>query len=140
MVYIFQTNIVEKKQIQLGLTKIQGLGRKSSQRIAENLGISKSTKMKSLNLSMIQQLTYFINQNFKVGSELLLKSNENIKRLVRISCYRGFRHTGGLPTRGQRTHTNANTCRRLKSKTHSFYKKLAKPQLIQKNKVSNRKK
>ena len=64
----------------------------------------------------IKAITDFIDNYYVIGNKLTREKTNNIKRLIKISSYRGFRHVKGLPSRGQRTHTNAKTSRKFKLK------------------------
>ena len=114
MVYILNTNLKKKKPVTKALTDIFGLGKKLSKQICDQLGISSKLKIKQLTNIQLELLTQLINQNYKISSELKRNNKKNIERLIRIASYRGFRHSQGLPVRGQKTHGNAQTCRKLK--------------------------
>ncbi len=114
MVYLFQTNIKDSKKINVGLRKIYGIGKTFSKKITEQLGMSHRVKISRLSNAQLQYITRVISNSFNIGSQVKQERNENIRRLIRISCYRGFRHVNRLPVRGQRTRDNAQTCRKLK--------------------------
>lgn len=116
MVYIFNTNIKNEKKINKALYKIYGIGKNLNLQICDLLGISSNIRVKQLKNLQIEDLIFLINQNYIFGSELKRKSRQNIKRLIKIASYRGFRHIQGLPVRGQRTHTNSQTIRKFKFK------------------------
>ena len=113
MVYLFQTIINDNQSIKKGLQKLYGIGPKSSQRIAELLGVSSKTKIDQLSQNQIQEIKSLISKNFKINNVLKRVKSENIRRLIEISSYRGFRHVKALPTRGQRTRDNARTAKKL---------------------------
>ena len=113
MVYLFQTFIKDNKSLQMGLQKLFGIGSKSSKKIAESLGVCAKTRLDQLGQYQIQRLKRAILHEYDVGSSLEQRLLSNINRLVLISSYRGFRHIENLPTRGQRTHDNARTVRKL---------------------------
>ena len=119
MVYLFQTFIKDNKSLQTGLQKLYGIGPKFSKRIAESLGISPKTKMYQLSQYQIQHLRRLILHEYSIGSTLKRDYLGNIRSLVQMSSYRGFRHIEGLPTRGQRTRDNAKTAKRLLNSTSS---------------------
>ena len=83
-------------------------------------------KVKDLNEIDISKLNTHITQNYKVEGELRREVQENIRRLIEINCYRGYRHRRKLPVRGQRTRTNARTRRGVR-KTIGSVKPGAKP-------------
>jgi small subunit ribosomal protein S13 len=82
---------------------------KSAKDIIKNLKIKEDKKVKDLSPEEIQTLNDYIPKNYKVEGDLRKEVSSNIKRLVDINCYRGYRHKRGLPVRGQRTRTNART-------------------------------
>nr|YP_010470400.1 ribosomal protein S13 [Symbiochloris sp. SG-2018]UVF37888.1 ribosomal protein S13 [Symbiochloris sp. SG-2018] len=113
MVYLFQTIINDNQSIKKGLQKLYGIGPKSSQRIAELLGVSSKTRIDQLSQNQIEEIKSLISKNFKINNVLKRVKSENIRRLIEISSYRGFRHVKALPTRGQRTRDNARTAKKL---------------------------
>lgn len=116
MVYIFSTNLENRKKVEVALQGIYGIGSKQAFDICAQLGISHSIRIKQLTTTQLEKLTNLIGQNKVLGIELKQQKRKNIQRLVKIACYRGFRHTEGLPCRGQRTHGNGRTARKMKSK------------------------
>lgn len=114
MLYLLNTNLNARKKLYLALTEIYGLGKHNSSQICDLLGISGDRRLKQLSSSQIEQLTQLVNQNYNFGSEIKRSTIKNIQRLIKIASYRGFRHIEGLPVRGQRTHGNSKTRRRLK--------------------------
>lgn len=91
------------------MTYIHGIGHSSARKILEKTGIDGSMKSKALTEEDTIKLRGVIESEFKVEGSLRSEVSGNIKRLMDIGCYRGFRHRRGLPARGQRTHTNART-------------------------------
>ncbi|MBU1177349.1 MAG: 30S ribosomal protein S13 [Patescibacteria group bacterium] len=104
-------NIPENKRIEIALTYIYGIGLSLSQKILSNLKINSSIRTNKLSDDEINRLRDEIEKEYKVEGGLRQEKMMNIKRLKDISCYRGVRHTKGLPTRGQRTKTNTRTVR-----------------------------
>ncbi len=102
-------DVPKEKRIEIALTYIYGIGRATSNKILKVVGISPDTRAKDLNEEEVSKLTSVIQQQEKVEGDLRRDISSNIKRLMDISSYRGFRHKRGLPVRGQRTHTNART-------------------------------
>jgi small subunit ribosomal protein S13 len=97
--------------VEIGLTRIFGIGRTLSNRILQETGVSPNTRVKNLRDDEIIKIRTIIDRDFKVEGELRKETSMNIKRLMDIGCYRGMRHRMGLPVRGQRTKTNARTRR-----------------------------
>jgi len=105
------TNIPVDKRIEIALTYIYGIVLSSSKKILSNLKINSSTRTNKLSNNEIDCLRDAIEKKYKVEGELRQEKMMNIKRLKDIGCYRGVRHTKGLPVRGQRTKTNTRTIR-----------------------------
>jgi len=102
-------DIPRNKRIEISLTYIHGLGRKSSQKILDQLSINRDTRTQDLNDDQINAIRKLIDTNHTVEGDLRRLVQSNIKRLMDLGCYRGLRHRKGLPARGQRTKTNART-------------------------------
>jgi small subunit ribosomal protein S13 len=113
---ILNVNLPRDKSILIGLTYIKGIGFSRSKIICANLKINSSIKLGDLSKENIKDITDFIDNYYIIGNKLNRDKLNNIKKLIKISSYRGFRHVKGLPLRGQRTHTNAKTSRKLKVK------------------------
>ncbi len=109
MARIAGVDLPREKRVEIGLTYIFGLGRKSVQDILTATGISYDTRIKDLTEDEVSKLRDYIDQNFTVEGDLRRSVALDIKRLTEIGCYRGVRHRKGLPVRGQRTKTNART-------------------------------
>jgi small subunit ribosomal protein S13 len=99
------------KRIEIGLTYIYGIGRTRATKILEQLRIDPATKVKDLTDDEALRIQRVINQEGRVEGDLRKAMSLDIKRLIEIGSYRGMRHRRNLPTRGQRTHTNARTRR-----------------------------
>ncbi len=97
------------KRIEIGLTYIYGIGRSKSKLILEEAKIDKDKKVKALSEDEINKIRQIIEKREKIEGDLRKEVTMNIKRLIDIGCYRGFRHKRKLPVRGQRTKTNART-------------------------------
>lgn len=109
MARIAGINIPPHKHAEIGLTAIFGIGRNRARKICEASGIAYSKKIKDLTDGDLEKIRVQIEQ-FTIEGDLRRETTMNIKRLMDIGCYRGFRHRrGGLPVRGQRTRTNART-------------------------------
>jgi len=99
------------KRIEIGLTYIYGIGPTRSKRILNEAGISPDVRVKDLSEEEVSRISKVIDAAGGVEGDLRQEISMNIKRLMDIGSYRGFRHRRGLPVRGQRTHTNARTRR-----------------------------
>lgn len=107
---IVGVDVPKEKRIELALTYIYGIGRTLSNRILKEADISPDRRAKDLNEDEISKITNVIQKNgYKIEGVLRRDTAANIKRLIEIGSYRGFRHRRGLPVRGQRTRTNART-------------------------------
>lgn len=97
------------KRIEIALTYIYGVGKKTSDKILAELEIDPSTKAKDLLDADVNRIREYIEKDIRVEGDLRRQVSLNIKRLMDLGTYRGMRHRKGLPSRGQRTHTNART-------------------------------
>ena len=109
MARIAGVDLPRDKRIEIGLTYIFGIGRSSAQKILEQAGVDPDTRAHALTEEQVTQLRGIIETNYKVEGSLRGEVNMNIRRLMDIGSYRGLRHRRGLPTRGQRTRTNARS-------------------------------
>lgn len=109
MARIAGVDIPRHKRVEIALTYIYGIGRSSSTRILSALNINKDLRTQELNDDQINAIRKYIDAKFMVEGDLRRSVQADIKRLVDLGCYRGIRHRKGLPTRGQRTKTNART-------------------------------
>jgi small subunit ribosomal protein S13 len=98
-----------EKRIEVGLTYIYGIGRPKSNEILGEAKIDKDKKVKNLTEDEINKIRQIIEKREKIEGDLRKEVSLNIKRLIDIGSYRGFRHKRKLPVRGQRTKTNART-------------------------------
>jgi small subunit ribosomal protein S13 len=106
---IVGVDLPKMKPIGVALSYIYGIGRSSGERICREAGVDPQMRTKDLTDEQVRDIRNVIQQNYKVEGSLKTEINMNIKRLIDINCYRGFRHKSGLPVRGQRTQTNART-------------------------------
>jgi small subunit ribosomal protein S13 len=119
--YIFETDLHLKKSIFFSLVSIFGIGRFNSFLICKQLGFAKNFKTKYLSKEQINQIIEIIEfLNFKVGNQLKKSKVLITKKLILIKCYKGLRKIKGLPVRGQRTHTNSRTARKIINKWFLF--------------------
>ena len=109
MARIAGIDLPKDKRIEIGLTYIYGIGRKSAQDILAQTGINPDTRVKDLTDAEEAKLREAIDHGYMVEGDLRRQTALDIKRLSEIGCYRGTRHRRGLPVRGQRTKTNART-------------------------------
>ncbi|CAL4325660.1 30S ribosomal protein S13 [Buchnera aphidicola] len=110
MARIAGINIPQHKQTLIALTSIYGIGKKLSKIICCNANVSESAKISDLKEEEIELLRENV-AKYIVEGDLRREKTLNIKRLVDLNCYRGLRHRRSLPVRGQRTKTNARTCK-----------------------------
>ncbi len=101
----------DDKRIDYALTLIHGIGWSKSKVILSETGVDEAVRVKDLSEDQLKALTTYIDKNIKVEGDLREERSENIKRLREIGSYRGMRHGMGLPSRGQRTRSNARTKR-----------------------------
>ena len=109
MARIAGVDIPNNKRVEIALTYIYGIGRKSSNDILAKTGIDPDKRAKDLTEDEIAKLRDEIENSYTVEGDLRRDVALNIKRMIEINCYRGIRHRKGLPVRGQRTKTNART-------------------------------
>ena len=116
MIYIYNTNLSDKKKLGSALQDIHGMGSMKAQYFCDLIGVSSNIKINQLSVFDLEKLSQALHQNHTIGPEVRRKMGENRQRLVTIGSYRGFRFVEGLPCRGQRTHGNARIARRSKIK------------------------
>lgn len=110
MARIAGIDLPPNKQIWVGLTYIHGIGETRSREILERAGVDVTVKVKDLGEDEARKIRELIQDGGRlVEGDLRKDVTQNIKRLIEIGSYRGMRHRRGLPTRGQRTHTNARS-------------------------------
>ena len=125
MARIAGVDLPKNKRVEIGLTYIYGLGRIRSNVILKKAGVDKDIKVSKLTEEEINRIREQV-EEFKVEGDLRREISMNIKRLMDIGCYRGFRHRRSLPVRGQRTHTNARTRKGPRRATVGTRKKMSK--------------
>ena len=109
MARIAGVDLPKKKRVEIGLTYIYGIGRSTSRKILDKIGLSPDTSTDDLTESQINDIRKILDAEVRVEGELRTQISMNIKRLMDLGCYRGLRHRRGLPVNGQRTKTNART-------------------------------
>jgi small subunit ribosomal protein S13 len=108
MARIAGINIPPHKHAEIGLTSIYGIGRSTAQKICQVCSVPFDRKIKDLSDTDLERIREEIGR-ITIEGDLRREMSINIKRLMDLGCYRGFRHRRGLPVRGQRTRTNART-------------------------------
>ena len=109
MARISGIDLPKEKRIEAALTYIYGIGNTSSSKILKAAGVNPDTRAKDLKEEEVSRIAATIQKEYKVEGDLRREASQNIKRLIDIGSYRGFRHRRALPVRGQRTKTNART-------------------------------
>ncbi len=109
MARIAGVNIPTNKRVEISLTYIHGIGRTKARKIREQVGLPPQKRVNELSDAEVIRIREIIDKDHLVEGDLRREVAMNIKRLMDLGTYRGFRHRRGLPVRGQRTHTNART-------------------------------
>jgi len=102
-------NIPTNKRVLISLRYIYGIGPQNAKVICDQLSIPAERRVNQLTDDEVMRIRELIDREYRVEGDLRRETTMNIKRLMDIGCYRGFRHRRGLPMRGQRTRTNART-------------------------------
>lgn len=123
MARIANVTIPAEKQVQISLTYIYGIGPVTAKKILEACKIDPTTRVKDLTETELAKIREEVDANHTVEGELQRIVASNIKRLKEINSYRGLRHKASLPSRGQRTRTNARTRRGKKTTVGGTKKK-----------------
>ncbi|MCH8018979.1 30S ribosomal protein S13 [candidate division KSB1 bacterium] len=111
MARISGVDLPKDKRVEIGLTYIYGIGLSSAQKILGQANVDGDIRVKDLSTEDVTKIRNIVTKDYKVEGALRTEVTMNIKRLMDIGCYRGLRHRRSLPSRGQRTHTNARTRR-----------------------------
>ena len=109
MARIAGVDIPGKKRVEIALTYIYGIGLASANDILGKAGIDRNLRTDQLSDQQLAKIREELDNNYKVEGDLRKEVSMGIKRLIDLGAYRGLRHKGNLPVRGQRTHTNART-------------------------------
>jgi len=125
MARISGVTIPNDKQVWVALTYVYGIGPKTADDVLEAAKVERTTRAKDLTDAEVSRIQEYINENLTVEGELQRVVAANIKRLKDIKAYRGLRHAMNLPSRGQRTKTNARTRRGKKVTVGGTAKKVA---------------
>ena len=111
MARIAGVDLPNEKRVEIGLTYIYGVGRVTATKILEATQINPDTRVKDLTEAEVNKIRDYIEKNVVVEGDLKRDVAMSIKSLMEINCYRGVRHRKGLPVRGQKTSSNARTCK-----------------------------
>lgn len=122
MARILGVNLPDDKRVEYALTLFYGIGWTLSRRILDQIGVSTNIRVKDLKEEDLKKISTVIEKTYKVEGDLREEINENLKRLREINSYRALRHAKSLPSRGQRTRSNART-KRGKRRTVGALKK-----------------
>ena len=109
MARIAGIDLPRDKRIEIALTYIYGIGRKTATDICKATGVNPDIRVRDLTEDDASKLREYIDHNCRVEGDLRRDVAFDIKRLIEIGCYRGLRHRKGLPVRGQHSKTNART-------------------------------
>jgi len=111
MARVAGVDLPPNKRAQIGLTYIYGVGKSRASAILDEAGINYDTKIRDLSEEELTKVRNILDAQGDVEGDLRKRVQMDIKRLMDIGCYRGLRHRRSLPVRGQRTSTNARTCK-----------------------------
>jgi small subunit ribosomal protein S13 len=109
MARIAGVDIPREKRVEVALTYVYGVGRTTAQKVLDEAGINRDTRVRNLTEDEVARIRAYVDQNLRVEGDLRRDVAQDIKRKIEIGCYQGVRHRKGLPVHGQRTHTNART-------------------------------
>jgi small subunit ribosomal protein S13 len=109
MARIAGVDLPKNERVEIGLTRIFGIGRSLSRKILSETKVNPDTRVKDLSDEDIVKIRSVIERDYRVEGDLRRDISMSTKRLIDIGCYKGLRHRLGLPVRGQRTRTNART-------------------------------
>ena len=109
MARIAGVDLPRTKRVEIGLTYIYGIGRKRSNDVLTQAGVSPDLRVKDLSEDDVRKISRVLEEVGGIEGDLRKEISVNIKRLMEIGCYRGLRHRRNLPMHGQRTRTNART-------------------------------
>ncbi len=111
MARIAGVDLPREKRVEIGLTYIYGIGRASSNEILSKAGVNPDTRVRDLKEDEVAKIRDILEKEYTIEGDLRRQVAMDIKRLTEIGCYRGVRHRKALPCRGQKTKTNARTCK-----------------------------
>ncbi len=116
MARIAGVDVPNNKKVKIGLTYIYGIGLSTAAKLCADTGIDPEKRVGELTEQDISSIRKYIDENLRVEGDLRKEIALNIKRLMEINCYRGWRHKNNMPCRGQKTKCNARTRRGLAGK------------------------
>ena len=111
MARIAGVDLPNEKRVEIGLTYIYGVGRVTASKILADTNVNPDTRCKDLSEADVNKIRDYIEKNVVVEGDLKRDVAMSIKALMEVNCYRGVRHRKGLPVRGQKTSSNARTCK-----------------------------
>jgi small subunit ribosomal protein S13 len=126
MARIAGVDIPRNKKIGISITYIFGIGRSNGADILRKANVNAEARVRDLTEEEVGRIREVVDREYRVEGDLRREVQLNIKRLMDIGCYRGLRHRRGMPTRGQRTRTNARTRRGRKGQAIGIKKKTKK--------------
>ncbi len=129
MARIAGVDLPEQKRVDIGLTYIFGIGRSNVKQVIKESKVDATKRIKDLTEEEINKLQKSI-EKFKVEGDLKQEIEQNIKRLEEIGSFRGIRHKKGLPSRGQRTRSNARTKRGKRKTVGTVRKEVVQPSAV----------
>ncbi len=132
MVYIYSTRLQKLDKTNRGIHRIYGMKQQIVKKLQYKIRKKPRSRIFEWSGEDIEKITNYLRGCHGYGGDGLLQKKQNIDRLIQINSYKGLRHFAGLPLRGQRTHTNAKTSRRL-----GFSKKFDKPSIDSRTKKKN---
>ena len=109
MARIAGVDVPREKRVEVALTYVFGVGRTTAQKVLDETGINRDTRVRDLTEDEVARIRAYVDQHLRVEGDLRRDVAQDIKRKIEIGCYQGVRHRKGLPVHGQRTHTNART-------------------------------
>lgn len=113
MFYLYGKKLEEKKKLKFALTTIQGIGYRKASEICAQLGFGDNFKVSDLRDLDVLKIQRKMERDHIVEGNLRKELQLSVQRFQRIGCYKGFRHHSALPVRGQRTHSNGRTQKRI---------------------------
>lgn len=136
MLHIFNKTIPDSKSILYALIILYGINKFQSKKICKNIGINPQITLNKLKNNHVNRIVIYINKKLKVEQLLKKEKTEKLNELLEIKSNRGIRQSLGLPVRGQRTHTNAKTSKKLKKIfIHKKISRNKRPFKVQKKKI-----
>ena len=109
MARIAGVDVPREKRVEVALTYVFGIGRTTSQKVLDETGINRDTRVRNLTEDEVARIRAYVDEHLRIEGDLRRDIQQDIKRKIEIGFFQGVRHRKGLPVRGQRTHTNART-------------------------------